>query len=194
MDITFMSDQALIDELLSPGQREPFAQEARPCVRETTLAWTQVHHAPRLRRILDLARELLMRDLRRDWQNRPMVDSPAAFRDWLRLRVAHLEHEVFLVIFLDAHHRILDAEVMFRGTLTQTSVYPREVVKAAIERNAAAVAMAHNHPSGDPEPSHADKALTATLKSALALVDVRCIDHFIVAGDRLLSFAERGLI
>lgn len=194
MDVTFMSDQALIDELLSPGYREPLAAEARPCVREVTLRRAQVHRSQRLQRILDLAKELLMRDLRRDWQNRPMMDSPAAFRDWLRLRFAHLEHEVFLVIFLDVKHRILDAEVMFRGTLSQTSVYPREVVKAAMERNAAAVAMAHNHPSGDPEPSHADKSLTITLKNALALVDVRCIDHFIVAGDRLLSFAEQGLI
>ena len=192
MDITFMSDQALIDELLSPGQREPFAQEARPCVRETTLAWTQVHHAPRLRRILDLARELLMRDLRRDWQNRPMVDSPAAFRDWLRLRVAHLEHEVFLVIFLDAHHRILDAEVMFRGTLTQTSVYPREVVKAALLANASAVIFAHNHPSGMPEPSQADRLLTDALRSALTTIDIRVLDHIIVAGPKTTSFAERG--
>lgn len=122
------------------------------------------------------------------------MDSPATFRDWVRLRCAHLEHEVFLVVFLDVHYRLLDVEVLFRGTLTQTSVYPREVLKSVMTRNAAAVAFVHNHPSGNPEPSLADERLTMTLKTALGLVDVRCVDHFIVAGDHVLSMAERGLI
>jgi DNA repair protein RadC len=103
-------------------------------------------------------------------------------------------HEVFVVVFLDAQHRVVASEELFRGTLTQTSVYPREVVKRALHHNAAAVILAHNHPSGVAEPSRADEALTAALKQALGLVDVRVLDHFVVAGDGALSFAERGLL
>ena len=189
-----MSDQALINELLSPGHAEPMAADSHPYIQAVLPTAAQASRQQRLRRILDLAKELLMRDLRHDWTLRPMVNGPAAFKEWLRLRFANLEHEIFLVVFLDAQQRIIDAEVMFRGTLTQTSVYPREVVKAAMRHNAAAIAMAHNHPSGHVEPSAADRQLTQTLRSALALVDVRCIDHFIVAGDHLLSFAEQGLM
>lgn len=112
----------------------------------------------------------------------------------LRLQCAGLQHEVFIVLFFDSQHRLLGAVEMFRGTLTQTSVYPREVVKSALQRNAAAVVLAHNHPSGSAEPSRADEHLTQTLKTALALVDVRILDHFVVAGDQAISFAERGLI
>lgn len=194
MDTTRMSDQALIDELLSPAYTEPMTSDCHPHIQPAYPPITLTCRQQRLRRILDLSRELLMRELQRDWTLRPMMNGPAAFREWLRLRFASLEHEVFLVIFLDAHHRIIDAEVMFRGTLTHTAVHPREVVKAAMRHNAAAVAVAHNHPSGQAEPSTADRQLTQTLRSALALVDVRCIDHFIVAGDHLLSFAEQGLM
>jgi DNA repair protein RadC len=115
-------------------------------------------------------------------------------RDLLRLRLAGLPHEVFVCLQLDAQHRVIAFEELFRGTLTQTSVYPREVVKAALRANAAAVIFAHNHPSGVAEPSHADEILTRSLKSALALVDVQVLDHFIVAGTRIMSFAERGLL
>lgn len=135
-----------------------------------------------------------MRGLRRDMQAASIISSPATLRDWLRLYCSDLQHEVFVVVFLDVNHRVLDVEPMFRGTVTQTAVYPREVVKAALSRNAAAVAFAHNHPSGQAEPSRADEALTMTLKAALALVDVRVIDHFVVAGDHLVSMAERGLL
>ncbi len=144
--------------------------------------------------LLDRAKELLLRRLRRDMSVANIVTSPAALRDWLRLYCADLQHEVFLVLFLDTHLRLLEVEPMFRGTLSQTAVYPREVVKAALARNAAAVAFAHNHPSGAAEPSRADEYLTSTLKSALALVDVRVIDHFVVVGDRIVSMAERGLL
>lgn len=147
-----------------------------------------------LGQLLGLAKELLLRGLQRDLSEAPMMDRPQSLRDWLTLRFSGLDHEVFLVAFLDTHHRLLDAEVMFRGTLAQTTVYPREVVKAALARNAAAVAFAHNHPSGVPEPSRSDEALTSTLKAALMLVDVRVIDHFVVAGNQFLSMAERGLI
>ena len=124
----------------------------------------------------------------------PMMSSPEAVRDYLRLRVAALEHEVFIVLFLDSQHRLISCDELFRGTLAQTSVYPREVVKAALARNAAAVILAHNHPSGVAEPSRADELLTQSLKQALALVDVRTLDHFVVAGERTISFSERGLL
>ena len=120
--------------------------------------------------------------------------SPQAVRDFLVLLLAGKEREVFVVIYLDAQNRVIDSEEMFQGTLTQTSVYPREVVKAALAHNAAAVLLAHNHPSGVGEPSQADELLTRTLRQALALVDVRVLDHFIVAGGHSISFAERGLI
>lgn len=122
------------------------------------------------------------------------LTSPTAVKDYLRLMLDGREHEVFVAVFLDAQHRTLATEEMFRGTLTQTSVYPREVVKAALRHNAGAVIFAHNHPSGVPEPSHADEALTRNLKAALALIDVRVLDHIIVGGGQAMSFAERGLI
>jgi len=121
--------------------------------------------------------------------------SPDAVRDYLRLHLAGLRHEVFFALWLDAQNRLIAAEELFRGTLTQASVYPREVVKKALAHNAAAVVLAHNHPSGVAEPSSADSQLTRELKQALALVDVRVLDHFIVAGTASpLSFAERGLL
>lgn len=141
-----------------------------------------------------MARELLLRDLREQMHNGPVMNSPQVLRDWLRLYCAGLEHEIFLVLYLDANHRLIEAQELFRGTLTQTSVYPRELVKGALARNAAALAVAHNHPSGQAEPSRADEYLTQTLKSTLSLVDVRVLDHFVVAGDQIVSFSERGLI
>ncbi len=123
-----------------------------------------------------------------------VLSSPTAVRDYLRIALAQKEHEVFVVIFLDAQNRVLAVDELFRGTLTQTSVFPREIVKVALKQNAAAVIFAHNHPSGVAEPSRADEALTQTLKHTLALVDVKVLDHFIVAGGSVLSFAERGLI
>ena len=122
------------------------------------------------------------------------LDSPRAVRDYLQLLLHDREHEVFIVVLLDAQNRVLATEEMFRGTLTQTSVYPREIVKVALRHNAAAVIFAHNHPSGVAEPSRADEMLTATLKQALALVDVKALDHFVVGSGSTLSFAERGLI
>jgi DNA repair protein RadC len=122
------------------------------------------------------------------------LTSPSAVRDFLRVILRDREHEIFLVVFLDAQHRVISSEELFRGTLTQTSVYPREVVKAALKANAAAVVFAHNHPSGVAQPSQADELLTRNLKDALALVDVKALDHFIVAGAAILSFAERGLL
>jgi len=122
------------------------------------------------------------------------LTSPGSVRDYLRLRLASYEHEVFFAIWLDAQHRAISFDLLFRGTLTQTSVYPREIVKSALAANAAAVIFAHNHPSGVAQPSQADELLTRNLKEALALIDVKVLDHFIVAGTAAISFAERGLI
>lgn len=124
----------------------------------------------------------------------PTLTSPATVRDYLRLLLSGREHEVFVCLWLDAQHRLLFAEEIFRGTLTQTSVYPREIVKAALKANAGAVIFAHNHPSGAAQPSQADELLTRNLKDALALVDVKVLDHFIVAGAHAIGFAERGLL
>ena len=124
----------------------------------------------------------------------PLLDSPAAVKDYLRLSLGGLEHEEFACVWLDAQHKVIKIERVFRGTLTQTSVYPREIVKLALQHNAAAVIFAHNHPSGNSNPSTADELLTRTLKDALALIDVRALDHFIVTPHAVVSFAERGLI
>lgn len=120
--------------------------------------------------------------------------SPAAVKEYLRAKLAGFEHEVFAVLFLDTQHRLIEYAEMFRGTIDSASVYPRELVKEALRLNAAAVIVSHNHPSGNPEPSGADKVLTQRLKEALALVDVRTLDHIVVAGGSTMSFAERGLI
>jgi DNA repair protein RadC len=143
---------------------------------------------------LQAALELARRALKEEISLGNALSSPRAVRDYLRLALAGREQEVFVVMLLDAQHRVISSEELFRGTLTQTSVYPREVVKCALKHNAAAVIFAHNHPSGVAEPSHADEILTRSLKAALALVDIQVLDHFIVAGSRTLSFAERGLL
>ena len=122
------------------------------------------------------------------------LSSPTDVKAMLTLKLGDLPHEVFAVLWLDTQHRLIAYEELFRGTLTQTSVYPREVVKAALRHNAGAVILSHNHPSGVPEPSRADEVLTGELKTALALVGVRVLDHIIVGGAGTLSFAERGLI
>src|SRR6266704_6426768 len=143
---------------------------------------------------LQAALELARRALREEISSRDALSSPRAVRDYLRLALAGREQEVFVVLLLDARHRMTASEELFRGTLTQTSVYPREVVKCALKHNAAAVIFAHNHPSGVAEPSHADEILTRSLKAALALIDVKVHDHFVIAGSAVTSFAERGLL
>ena len=140
--------------------------------------------------VLELARRALAEQLK----ERAVFDSPQAVKDYLQLHLGAKKHEIFAVLFLDAQHRLLALEEMFRGTLTQTSVYPREVVLRALHHHAAAVVLSHNHPSGTAQPSRADEALTQTLKAALTLVDVRVLDHIIVAGGQTLSMAEQGLL
>ncbi len=138
------------------------------------------------------ARELLIRGLHESMQQRSLLSEPAAVRDYLRISYVRREHESFMVLCLDAQNRLICAEELFRGTLTQTAVYPREIVKCAMQHNAAGVIFAHNHPSGLATASAADRQLTDTLQKALALMDIKVLDHFIVAGQELVSFAERG--
>ena len=143
-----------------------------------------------LQAVLEMAR----RALREEMRVGDALNSPRAVRDYLQLLLGGRQQEVFVALFLDAQHRVIASEELFHGTLTQTSVYPREVVKRALHHNAAALIFAHNHPSGVAEPSQSDQLLTDALKQALQLVDVRVLDHFIVAGMRGCSFAEKGML
>lgn len=143
-----------------------------------------------LRAVLEMARRALVEDIKLT----DALTSPKSVRDYLKLTLARLAHEVFVAVFLTSQNRVIKVEEIFRGTLTQTSVYPREIVKLALAHNAASVIFAHNHPSGEPNPSQADRALTKTLADALALIDVRVLDHFIVAPGASLSFAEQGMM
>lgn len=140
--------------------------------------------------VVEMARRALAQPLR----EQPVFDAPAKVKDYVALHLGARVQEVFAVLFLDGQHRLLKLESLFHGTLTQTSVYPREVVRRALELNAGAVILAHNHPSGVAEPSRADEYLTQTLKSALQLVDVRVLDHLVVGQGTVTSFAERGLL
>jgi DNA repair protein RadC len=140
--------------------------------------------------IIGMAKQLLADQFERD----TLISSPSDSRDYLISQLADLEHEVFAVLFLDNRHRVISFDHLFNGTIDGASVHPREVVKRALRHNAAAVILTHNHPSGIPEPSSADQSLTRRLKEALALIDVRVLDHIVVGGVETVSFAERGLI
>ena len=143
---------------------------------------------------LQAATELTRRALAAEMKSGINLSSPTAVRDFLRLSIQNRQVEVFVGLFLDAQNRVIAVEELFSGTLTQTSVFPREVVRKALHHNAAGVIFAHNHPSGVAEPSHADESLTQALKEALALIDVRVLDHFVIGRGATLSFAERGLL
>ena len=193
--IQSLSDADLLGVLVGP-------RTAAHLLKDASGSLAQLLHEPvpavyaqlRAASKLQAARELVRRSLAEQMQQRDVLASPQAVRDYLRVALARLEHEVFMALFLDAQNRVIAAEELFRGTLTQTSVYPREVVKRALVHNAAAVILAHNHPSGVAEPSRADEFLTQTLRQSLSLVDARVLDHFIVAGNGVVSFAERGLL
>ena len=148
------------------------------------------YRAANIDEVMTVARQAIARRVRRGTS----FSSPSLVRDFLFIKLSELEHEIFVALFLDSQNRLIEYVELFRGTLTQTSVYPREVVKAALMNNAATVIFAHNHPSGVPEPSRADELLTQTLKQALSLVDVKVLDHIIVAGADAVSFAERALL
>lgn len=135
-----------------------------------------------------------LRYLEQDLKQRQPLTAPQAVKDFLKLLFMNLEHEVFVLLYVDSQNRLIGHETLFRGTLDGASVYPREVVKAALRHNAAAVFFAHNHPSGVAEPSAADRVLTERLKSALALIDIRVLDHFVCGGNTAISFAERGWV
>jgi DNA repair protein RadC len=143
---------------------------------------------------LQAAFEMCRRALGEQMQEKDMLSSPQQVHDYLTLHLSSADHEIFVVLFLDAQNRLMATEEMFRGTLTQTSVYPREVVKKSLYHNAASVILAHNHPSGIAKQSKADEYITQVLKEALSLVDVRLLDHFIVAGNETFSFSKHGLL
>ena len=178
------------------------ARHAVHLLRDASGSLSQLLHEPlpveyaqlRVASKLKAAAELVRRSLVESIAHRDVLASPAEVQAYLRITLAKRDHEVFMVLFLDAQNRVIASEEMFRGTLTQTSVYPREVVKRALAHNAAAVILAHTHPSGVAEPSRADEFLTRTLRESLALVDARVLDHLIVAGNGFVSFAERGLL
>jgi len=140
--------------------------------------------------VLEIARRALLQQLRES----PVFDAPQKVKDFVALRLGGLTHEVFAVLWLDAQHRLIDMQELFRGSLAQTSVYPREVLRQALGLNAGAAILAHNHPSGVAEPSRADEALTQSLVSALRLIEVRVLDHLVVGMGSVVSFAERGLM
>ena len=193
MELSHLPRADLVRELLTPHIDPATPAISRAGDSESGYAPVQDEDAV-LTRKLGVARELLMRDLHARLCSGPILASPGVVRDWLRLHCAHLEHEVFMVLYLTVQNHLIEAEELFRGTLTQTSVYPRELVMGALRRNAAAVVIAHNHPSGSTQPSRADEHLTQTLRSALALVDVKVLDHMIVAGAEVVSFGGPGVI
>jgi len=195
--IESLSDTDLLSVLVGPRHAVLLLKDASGSLAQLLHEPMPVAYAqPRVASKLKAAAELVRRSLAEVMAQRDVLASPAAVRTFLRLLMAALEYEVFVVLFLDMQNRVIASEEMFRGTLTQTSVYPREVVKRALTLNAAAVILAHNHPSGNVEPSRADEVLTQTLRASLALIDVRVLDHFIVAGNgnSILSMAERGLL
>lgn len=187
-NLAYLSDKDLLTKLIGAREsRRLYRGSLQPLFSPSTEGYSQ-------NEICAAARELVRRWLSEEMEKRCVLSAPEAVRDYLRLFFAGQEHESFVVLLLDAQNRLIAANELFRGTLTQTSVYPREIVKEALKHNSAAVIFSHNHPSGVSEPSRADEMLTSNLKQALSLVDVRVLDHFIVAGTSTLSFAERGLL
>ena len=188
--LSLMSRAELVRELIAPSTMT--AAETAATYVESRRSRRSGTRDALVSHKLAVARELLLRDLVESMKSEPVLSAPAVVREWLRLYCANLEHEVFIILHLNTRNCLIEAQELFRGTLSQTSVYPREVVKEVLKRNAAAVVMAHNHPSGNSDASRADELLTQNLRSALTLVDVKVLDHFVVAGTAILSFAESG--
>ena len=200
-----LSDAELVAVLLRTGVRGKSAVDlARELLQKYDGISKLLNAGPELVRVNGLgpaktaqfaaAMELARRCAEERVRETSALTSPGAVRDYLRLKLSGRQHEVFVCIWLDAQHRAIKFDEPFSGSLTQTSVYPREIVKQALAVNAAAVIFAHNHPSGVAQPSRADELLTANLKEALSLVEVKVLDHFIIAGHQAISFAERGLL
>ncbi len=190
VEVTNMTDEALLGQIYgeeahlmleSCGSLENVVRQAQP---QYSMANTTLHVAMELVKRINLARAA----------DRVKLTFPHTVAAYLRAHVEHLEHEVFIALWLDAQMGVLSAEEMFRGTLTQTSVYPREIVKRALQLNACSVIFAHNHPSGSAEPSNADKALTEHLAKALALIDVRVLDHYVIGHKDHTSFMQKNLL
>ena len=195
MELHALSNVDLLGVMVGPRRAVQLLKDSRGSI-AALLSDTMGYYCvekPANQRLL-AARELIKRSLAEGFRNADALTSPQSVREYLRISLMGRGHEVFMVLFLDAQHRLIEAEEMFRGTLTQTSVYPREVVKRSLYFNAAAVIFAHNHPSGVAQPSQADELLTRSLKEALALVDIKVLDHFVIGGNAVMSFAERGLL
>ncbi|MFN9142304.1 MAG: RadC family protein [Betaproteobacteria bacterium] len=193
--IDSMSDAALLGTLVGPRAAASFLKDAGGSLASMLDPDTTSHPPKGAAGVkLSAARELVRRALAATLGERDVLTSPELVREYLQVALAQRQHEIFMVLFLNAQNQLIAPEEMFRGTLTQTSVYPREVVKRALSWNAASVILAHNHPSGVAEPSRADEYLTQSLRSALALVDVRVLDHIVVAGSNVTSFVQRGLL
>lgn len=193
--IESMSDADLLGMLVGSRTAAHLLKDASGSLSQLLHESLPVEYAqPQVASKIKAAKELVRRSLDESMCHRDVLDSPAAVRDFLRLTIGRREYEVFMALFLDAQNRVIAPEEMFRGTLSQASVYPREVVKRTLALNAAGVIFAHNHPSGVAEPSRADQVLTRSLRDALALLDVRVLDHFVVADNDVVSFAERGLL
>ena len=194
MNVSMLDREQLEDIILNPPQVEAQPLQCSDCITLDCLPPRATERSIRIRHVLAAAHELLIRAANRSLTGRSVLSSPTLVKDYFRVHFAGCERESFVVIFLDAQMGVIASEELFTGTLTQTSVYPREVVKRALHHNAGGVICGHPHPSGHPEPSRADELLTQTLKAALSLVDVRVLDHIVVAGSQCVSFAERGLV
>lgn len=195
MELHALSNVDLLGVMVGPRRAVQLLKDSRGSI-AALLSDTMGYYCvekPATQRLL-AARELIKRSLAEGFRNADALTSPQSVREYLRISLMGRGHEVFMVLFLDAQHRLIEAEEMFRGTLTQTSVYPREVVKRSLYFNAAAVIFAHNHPSGVAQPSQSDELLTRSLREALALVDIKVLDHFVIGGNAVMSFAERGLL
>jgi DNA repair protein RadC len=186
-DFSTLSDAELLDKLIGVRQSRQLYKGSLQALFSPTDASPPPEKCA-------VAKELVKRLLAEELRSGVSLTSPGAVRDYLKLILANRDYEVFVCLWLDAQHRVIKTEEAFRGTLTQTSVYPREIVKSGLETNAAAVIFAHNHPSGVAQPSQADELITRNLREALALVEVKVLDHFIVAGNQAISFAERSLL
>ena len=173
-----LASGGLVNLLLTPPAHQQHIKGLGPAKQSELLA------------VMELAKRAMAQQL----SNREVMQSAASVQFYLQLNLAHKSHEVFAMLFLDAQHKLLCMETLFRGTLSQTSVYPREVVLRALHHHSAAVVLAHNHPSGSVHPSPADLHLTQSLKAALAMVDIRVLDHVIVGPGQAFSMAEQGVL
>ncbi len=194
MNLSTLDREQLEDILLEPPRVEVNPLQCSDCITLDCLPCGPAERSTRIRHVLAAAHELLVRSANTALIGRSVLGSPTLVKNYFKIHFAGAERETFVVVFLDSQTRVIATEELFAGTLTQTSVYPREVVKRALYHNAGGVILGHPHPSGLAEPSRADEFITQTMKSALKLVDICVLDHIVVAGSQCVSFAERGLL